>query len=719
MKQVLQELGTGRTLLEDVPEPAAPPGSLRILTRRSLISAGTERMLVEFGRSGWLERARQQPDRVRQVIGKARTDGVAATIDAVRSKLEETLPLGYCNVGEIEAALPASGFARGERVVSNGPHAEVVAVPVNLCARIPERVTDDAAAFAVPGAIALQGLRLAQPTLGESFAVTGLGLIGLMTVQLLRANGCRVLGIDPDPARTALARRFGAQTVELGDGGDASAAAQEFSRGRGMDGVLIGAATTSDEPVSQAARMCRKRGRIVLVGVAGLRLNRAEFYEKELSFQVSCSYGPGRHDPQYEQGGHDYPYGFVRWTGQRNFEAVLELLAAEALDVLPLISHRFPLADAPRAYDLLADGGEPQLGILIEYPRREPGRQAASVIRLTETRPHPAVGEAVVSVVGAGNYAARVLVPDLARAGARLLGIASRSGVTAARLGRKYGFGEVSTDAAALIADERSNAVVIATRHDSHASFVVQALRAGKHVLVEKPLAIDSAQIDAIESAWRQAPAERRPLLMVGFNRRFAPHVLRMKSLLQPLAGPKAFVVTVNAGALPAGHWAHATEIGGGRIIGEGCHFIDLLRFLAGAPIERWTLAAAGAATGVAHDDIATITLRFVDGSIGTLHYLANGYAGFPKERVEAFCGGRVLQLDNFRTLRAYGWSGFKSLRLWRQDKGQAGCVAAFIEAVRSGCAAPIPFEELLEVSRVTVALGEAARSGRRSECSP
>jgi len=463
--------------------------------------------------------------------------------------------------------------------------------------------------------------------------------------------------------------------------------------------------------------MCRKRGRIVLVGVAGLKLNRAEFYEKELSFQVSCSYGPGRYDPEYEQGGRDYPYGLVRWTGQRNFEAVLELLACGTLDVQPLITHRFALSEAQRAYDLLANSGQPQLGILIEYPRREPGRAAETMIRLPEMRGRVAVHEPVVSVVGAGNYAARVLVPGLARGGARLLGIASRSGVTAARLGRKYGFGEVSTDAGALINDARTNAVVIATRHDTHATFVVQALAAGKNVLVEKPLATTTVQIDTIESAWRQLPAGRRPLLMVGFNRRFAPHVLRMKSLLQPLAGPKTLIITVNAGALPAGHWTYDTDIGGGRIIGEACHFIDLLRFLAGAPIEHWDLATAGGAR--VHEDIATVTLKFADGSIGTLHYLANGNAAYPKERVEAFCGGRVLQLDNFRTLRGYGFGGFRSLRLWRQDKGQSACVAAFLAAVHEGGGMPIPIEELLEVSRVTVAVGDAARSGRRNECSP
>ena len=708
MRQVLQELGSGRTILAEVPEPATPQGSLRIVTRRSLISSGTERMLVEFARAGWLERARQQPDRVRHVLGKARTDGVAATYEAVSSKLDQALPLGYCNVGEVSAVTITTDFAVGDRVVSAAAHAEVVAVPANLCARIPAGVPDDAAAFTVIGAIGLQGVRLAAPTLGEAFVVTGLGLIGLITVQLLRANGCRVLGIDPDPAKTALARGFGATTVELGRGEDPLAAAEEFTRGRGVDGVLITAATTSDEPVSQAARMCRKRGRIVLVGVAGLQLNRADFYEKELTFQVSCSYGPGRYDPHYEQGGHDYPFGFVRWTEQRNFDAILELMASHKLDVQPLVSHRFPLADAPRAYDLLAADSEPHLGILLEYADYDVSRPARRTIHVAAV-PQAPVADPVVAVIGAGNHAARMLVPALARTGVRLLSIAANTGVSAARIGRKYGFAEVTTDVAAVIADPRVGCVVIATRHDSHASLVKQALEAGKHVFVEKPLGLTASELDGIEAAWRSAPAEHRPLLMVGFNRRFAPQVVRMRELLQSCAAPKAFIVTINAGAIAANHWTQVTEMGGGRIIGEACHFVDLLRFLAGAPVAAWHVTTLGGSAGV-HDDKATITLRFANGSFGTLHYLANGHASFPKERIEAFCAGRILQLDNFRRLRGYGWSGFRSMRLWRQDKGQNACIGAFIDAIRRGQAAPIPFDELLEVSRIAVELGEAAR---------
>lgn len=668
-------------------------------------------MLVEFGRASMLSKVRQQPEKVRQVLDKVRTDGLLTTIEAVRSKLDMALPLGYCNVGVVNAAGAGSGFAVGDRVVSNGQHAEVVAVPRNLCALIPDDVDDETAAFTVLGAIGLQGVRLAAPTLGESFVVIGLGLIGLITVQILRANGCRVLGIDFDPGKTALARQFGATTVELGQGEDPLAAAETFSRGLGVDGVLITAATQSNDPVTQAARMCRKRGRIVLIGVAGLQLNRADFFAKELSFQVSCSYGPGRYDPAYEDQGHDYPFGFVRWTERRNFEAVLDLMATGAIDLKPLISHRFDLDDVAKAYDMLATNTEPYLGILIRYPA------AADAVLLRQVKladaPPLAASEPSVAFVGAGNYASRTLAPAFVAAGARLYGVASSGGVTASQLGRQHRFAVASTDSSALIRDPLVNTVVVATQHDSHARFVQEALAAGKHVFVEKPLATTSEDIDAIEAAGRSEPAAGRPLVMVGFNRRFAPHTVRMKALLDSVAGPKTLICTINAGAIPADHWTQDSKIGGGRIIGEGCHFIDLMRFLVGASIESWYVARIGG-PGVV-DDKATITLTFADGSVGTLHYFANGHASFPKERIEAFCNGRSLHLDNFRRLQGHGWKGFDKLNLWRQDKGQAACVAAFAAAIRSGGPSPIPFEELLEVGRATIAIGEAARQNRRT----
>ncbi len=713
MRQVLQALSTGATTVGDVPAPATPRGGLLVATRRSLISAGTERMLVDFGRAGWLEKARQQPEKVRQVWDKVRTDGLLATLEAVRSKLDQPLPLGYCNVGTVaDVGADVTGFSVGDRVVSNGSHAEFVAVPGNLCVRVPDQVTDDEAVFTVLGAIALQGVRLAEPTLGECFAVTGLGLIGLIAVQVLRGNGCRVIGIDPDPARTAMAARFGAEVIDLARGEDPLAVAESFSRGRGLDGVLITAATKSSEPVSQAARMSRKRGRIVLVGVTGLELSRADFYEKELTFQVSCSYGPGRYDPSYEQGGHDYPAGFVRWTEQRNFEAVLDMMAAGSLDVKPLITHRFRIDDAPAAYDLLATGSESSLGILLEYSRDDSARSQVRAIEITGSATRRAAGAVPnVAFIGAGNYAGRVLIPAFAANGVQLRGIASSAGLTAAHYGRKFGFERASTDADTLIGADDVDVVVVATRHDSHAKFMLRALQAGKHVFVEKPLAISAAEIDAIYELWTSIPNGQRPNVLVGFNRRFAPHIVRMKELLGSVREPKSIVVTVNAGAIPGLHWTQDPSVGGGRIIGEGCHFVDLVRFLVGHPIIDARVQALGGAVRPVSDDKVAITLAFGDGSWGTIHYLANGHRAFPKERVEVFCAGRILQLENFRRLRGYGWPGFRSMNLWRQDKGQKACVKAFVEGVRTGAPSPIPFDEIIEVARVTVALGEAARA--------
>lgn len=709
MLQILQHLKTGATELADVPCPRAGSGQLLIRTSRTVISAGTERMLVDFGKAGFVDKARQQPDKVRMVIDKIRTDGLAPTVAAVRNKLDQPLALGYCNAGVIVECGPGvSGFTPGDRVACNGKHAEMVSVPVNLCAGIPDAVTDEQAAFTVIGAIALQGIRLAQPTLGESVVVTGLGLIGQLAVQLLRANGCRVLGIDTDPARCDLAKRFGADTVNLSSGDDPVAAAERFSRGQGVDAVIVTAATRSSEPMHQAALMCRKRGRIVLVGVTGLELSRDDFYKKELSFQVSCSYGPGRYDPAYEDQGHDYPIGFVRWTEQRNFEAVLDMMADGRLDVAPLVSHRFTLADADRAYEVVG-GSEPSMGILLEYPSRTERSDEVlrtSRVSLKTPRTTTAVGAPKVACIGSGNYATAVLIPAFKAAGAALGTVVSNAGVTAVHAGRKHGFDEASTNAGAVFTDAATDIVVITTRHDSHQRLVVQALDAGKHVFVEKPLCLTSNELTGIEAALEQATTRgSSPLLMVGFNRRFAPQVQKMKALLSGVTTPKSFVMTVNAGAIPADHWTQDPAVGGGRIVGEACHFIDLLRFLAGSRIVSHTRTGMDDTTG----DTVSLQLTFADGSIGTIHYFANGSKRLAKERLEVFTSGRVLQLDNFKRLIGFGWPGFRKMHLWRQDKGQTHCAKAFIDAVRNGGTSPIPLDEILEVSRVSIEL-QAAR---------
>jgi predicted dehydrogenase/threonine dehydrogenase-like Zn-dependent dehydrogenase len=708
MKQILQSLKTGTTEVADVPCPSVRGGQLLIRSTRTLVSVGTERMMVEFGKAGWIEKARQQPDKVRMVLDKIKTDGLLPTFESVMNKLDQPLPLGYCNVGRVlEAGRGVGGFEVGDRVVSNGKHAEAVSVPVNLCARVPDGVSDDEAAFTVLGAIALQGIRLVQPTLGEVVVVTGLGLIGLVTVQLLRAHGCRVIGLDFDPAKLELARSFGAETVNLSAGEDPVAAAQAMTRGRGVDGVIITASTKSNEPVHQAALMCRKRGRIVLVGVTGLELSRADFYEKELTFQVSCSYGPGRYDPNYEDKGNDYPVGFVRWTEQRNFEAVLDMMADGRLDVKPLISHRFAIGDAERAYELVGGAG-PSLGILLEY-EQSPAR-AESAVRAQTVQVNPrGSGTATVAFIGSGNYSTAVLIPAFRAAGARMKTVASAGGVTGLHAARKFGFECTTTDTDSVLADPEIDAVVITTRHDSHASMVCRALRAGKGVFVEKPLALRREEVAEVARAHAEAcAAGRAPVLMVGFNRRFAPQVQRIARLLEGASGPKSFVMTVNAGAIPAEHWTQDPESGGGRIVGEGCHFIDLIRHLAGSRVRAIDVCTMDAPTR----DTVSIQMSFEDGSIGTVHYFANGPKAFPKERLEVFASGRVLQLDNFRKLRGFAWPGFRKMNLWSQDKGQKACAKAFVDAVAGRSGAPIPLEQVLEVADLSIQAAELGRTG-------
>ncbi|WP_394242065.1 bi-domain-containing oxidoreductase [Halopseudomonas laoshanensis] len=711
MKQVLQDMGRGETTLTASPAPYVTSTSVLVNSVCTLISAGTERMLVGFGKASYLEKARQQPEKVKMVLEKVQTDGLMTTIDAVQSKLAQPLPLGYCNVGVVaEVGKNAGSFQIGDRVVSNGPHADVVRVSKNLCARIPDEVTDEEASFVVVASIGLQGIRLAAPTLGESFVVTGVGLIGLLTVQLLRAHGCRVLAIDFDDSKLELAKSFGAEICNPGKGEDPVAAGMAFSRGVGVDGVIITASTKASDPVTQAARMSRKRGRIVLVGVTGLELNRADFYEKELTFQVSCSYGPGRYDPCYEDHGQDYPIAFVRWTEQRNFEAVLDMMSSGQMDVKPLITHRFEFEDAPKAYNLLTTD-KTALGILLKYSSELSTRHVTTV-KLSGGRAISNAHKPVVGFVGAGNYASRVLIPAFKAAGAQLHTIATSGGINGVVHGEKTGFAEATTDTKGMIDNMAINTIAIVTRHNTHSSFVSAALRAGKNVFVEKPLAITLDELADVESSYQAAQADGGVHLMVGFNRRFSPHVQKMKTLLASVKEPKSFIMTMNAGVIPEDHWTQDNIVGGGRIIGEACHFIDLMRFLAGSEIVSVQARRMGDTETVAiTEDKATITLGFADGSFGTILYLANGAASFPKERVEVFSAGRVLQLDNFRKLKGYGWAGFKKMNLWKQDKGQNACAAAFLGAIENGRPSPISVDEIFEVTRVTIEAAELLRS--------
>jgi predicted dehydrogenase/threonine dehydrogenase-like Zn-dependent dehydrogenase len=701
MKQILQSLKDGSTEVAEVPVPKVSSGSLLIKTSNTLVSAGTERMLVEFGKAGWIERARKQPDKVKMVLEKIQSDGLKPTMEKVFDHLDKPLPLGYCNVGQIaEIGSGVMGFTIGERVVSNGKHAEVVDVPLNLCAKVPEKVSDEEASFTVLGAVALQGIRLVKPTLGESVVVTGLGLVGLMTVQLLRANGCRVLGLDYDKEKLALAKSFGAEVVNLNQE-DPLTIAKNFSRDRGVDAVIITAATTSDEPIHQAALMCRKRGRIVLVGVTGLNLSRDDFFKKELTFQVSSSYGPGRYDPNYEEKGQDYPVGFVRWTEQRNFEAVLDMMMSGSLNVKKLISHRFDILEAKKAYDIVG-GLEKSLGILITYPGIKIDKNSRNVFLLSKEEKKIIINKGNkkirVSFLGSGNYATSVLIPAFKYANVELRTIASNTGVSGTHTGRKYGFFETTTESEKLFDHTNNDALVIVTKHNSHANFVLKALEIKKNIFVEKPLCLNLEELNKIEATYSSAN-----ILMVGFNRRFAPQVQKIKNLLKNINSPISMIMTVNAGNIPKDHWTQDLEIGGGRIIGEVCHFIDLLRFLAGKIITNYEIQFMDSST----KDTVNIQLSFADGSLGNIHYYANGSKSFPKERLEVFAEGGVLQLDNYQKLKGFGWPGFKKMNLWTQDKGQKACVKAFVDSISNDKESPIPIEEIFEISRISINLAK------------
>ena len=710
MKQIFQNLSDGVTSIVDVPCPKNTKSHILIATRKTVVSAGTERMLVNFGKASYINKAKQQPDKVKMVLNKIVTDGLMTTIDAVKSKLDQPLQLGYCNAGVILES-NIDGFEPGDRVVSNGNHAEVVRVPKNLCVKIPDNVDDESAAFTVLGAIGLQGIRLIRPTLGECFVVTGLGLIGLLSVQMLRANGCRVLGIDFDSKKCGMARKFGAETVDLSKGEDPILSAQRFSRGSGVDGVLITAASQSDEVMHQAAEMCRKRGRIVLVGMVGLNLRRDDFFKKEITFQVSASYGPGRYDSFYEEEGNDYPIGFVRWTEQRNFEAVLDMMSSGLLDVKSVITHRYSIENALEAYTLLDNPDA--LGIVLNYSNQNQKVLTKSKVELNgQTSKVMNSTTPCVGFIGAGNYASRTLISAFKDAGAVLDTLVTSGGISAVHHGNKNRFSFASTDVNDLWSNDRINTVSIVTRHDAHAQQVVDALKSGKNVFVEKPLALTLDELDVIDKAYHEANQSNTIRLMVGFNRRYAPHVVKMKELLSGHRSPKSIIMTVNAGAIPSEHWVQNSLIGGGRIIGEGCHFVDLMRHLIGYKIKCFTATMMGNMPGVeVRDDKASITLSFEDGSFGTIHYLANGGSAFPKERIEVFCDDAVLQMDNYRVLKGYGWSGFKTMKLFKQDKGQKACAKAFIDSIVNGKESPVSYEEIMESSRISIEVANSLRN--------
>ena len=723
MKQILQNYKTGEVSVADVPPPIAQRGRVLVRTAASLISAGTERMAVELGRKSLLGKARERPDLVRQVIQKAQREGLMNTLTAVQTKLNAANALGYSAAGVvIGAGDDVTAFSAGDRVACAGAgfasHAEVLSVPKNLCVRLPDAVGFEAAAFGTLGAIALQGVRLAEPTLGESVVVIGLGLLGQLTVQLLKANGCRVFGVDLDASKVELARTLGADDGCV-SGGETLNAVMEWSRGRGADAVLITAATSSDQPIELAGEMSRLKGRVVAVGLVGMRVPRKIYYERELTLKVSMSYGPGRYDPEYEERGHDYPFAYVRWTEGRNIEAFLDLVAAGSVRIAPLITHRFAIADGERAYNLIAgETKEPYLGVVLGYDTE---RELVRSIERRESETYAAReqartagAEVRVGMIGAGSYAQKFLLPNFKANGAAFHSIATASGISAHGIGDKYDFARVVASAEDVITDAAANLIVIATRHDSHAALARRALEEGRHVFVEKPLALDDEELDGVLGAARASSGQ----LLVGYNRRFSPHARACAESFAARRTPLSILYRVNAGRIARTHWIQDPREGGGRIVGEVCHFIDLMHFLTGAVATRvYAESVTSRNEEIVEEDSVLITLRFSDGSNGQIAYLSEGDRALPKERIEIFGGGKTFVIEDFRSATLYERGRERSrTKLRAQDKGQAAEVRALCAMVRENAPAPIALHDLAATTRATFRIRDSLRTGQAME---
>lgn len=700
MKQIIQDLSSGETILENVPAPMVRRGAVLVRTRRSLVSLGTERMLVEFGKASYLEKVRQQPEKVKQVMDKIKTDGLRPTLEAVFRKLGEPLPLGYCNVGEVIAVgAGVTDFKIGDRVASNGHHAEIVCVSQNLVAKIPDNVTYDHAAFTVIGAIGLQGIRLIHPTFGETIVVTGLGLIGLISGQLLLANGCRVIGLDYDEKKVALAKSFGIDAYTTGGDTNPVTLVESLTHGIGADGVLITASSKSNEVISQAAGMCRKKGRIVLVGVVGLDINRSDFFKKELSFQVSCSYGPGRYDENYEEKGHDYPIGYVRWTEKRNFEAVLTAIEKDQIQVESLITDRVKLDDYRQIYDNMSQSKS--IASLLVY--EEEGNQALQTQVVLNDMGFSGL-KGVLGIIGAGNFTGSTILPMLKKVNAKVKTIASSKGLSGTTLAKKFGVALSTTDYRSILADRDIDAVIITTRHNAHARQVIESLQAGKHVFVEKPLALTMEELDEIDLVKKGSDKT----LTVGFNRRFSPFILDARKQLGESDVPINVIAIMNAGFIPQDVWVQDTEVGGGRIIGEACHLIDLITSLTGSLVESVVMNAMGNHPSE-NTDNASILLQYKNGSTGTIHYFSNGSKSYSKERIEIYSQNRTIIIDNFR--KSY-YHGFKSSGMSRtQDKGHFEQFKLFTDRLKNGGPPIIPYEEIINTSRTAIAAVASLKS--------
>ena len=702
MKQILQSFKTGKTELVELPSPVVKTGQILIKTTRSLVSLGTERMLVEFGKASLIQKARQQPDKVKIVLDKIKTEGLMPTIETVFNKLEQPLPLGYCNVGEVIAVgKSVTDFKIGDRVASNGQHAEFVSIPQNLVAHIPDNISDNEAVFTVIGAVGLQGIRLMNPTMGETVVVIGLGLIGLLSAEMLIANGCKVIGYDLDDNKVAIAEEKGVIAFNPLKGNDPVKTVLNNTNNIGSDAVLITASAKNNDIISQAAQMSRKRGRITLVGVIGLDISRAEFYEKELSFQVSCSYGPGRYDDDYEMKGIDYPLPFVRWTEKRNFETVLQLISSGKLKVKNLISEVVLLKDFNEIYGEI--GASKSIASLIRYNKKS---KVENTIIVNKKKFNPSKG--VIGIIGAGNFTKMTLLPALKNIDAQIKHIVSSGGVNGTALSKKYNIAQSTTDYDLVLSDRDVDLVMITTRHNLHSNMVIKALERGKHVFVEKPLALNIKDLELIEESYKKNNGS----LMIGFNRRFSPHIQKIKSLLGD--SPMNIVATMNAGLIPPEVWVHDMEVGGGRIIGEACHYLDLMVFLSGSKIKAVCMNALGK-NPAENTDNASILVKMENGSTGVVNYFANGSKSYAKERLEVFSQEKTLIMDNFIKTTGYGTKGFSKLKT-KLDKGHKAQFNLILEKIKDGDVTLIPYEELINVTKASFAAIQSLKDGKWSK---
>jgi predicted dehydrogenase/threonine dehydrogenase-like Zn-dependent dehydrogenase len=713
MKQVTQNNRTGEIKVYNVPPPIVKAGYVLVRTRYSVISAGTERASVASHKTSLLERSRKNPELAKMIFEQLRQYGLITTYKRVQGRLNALISMGYSAAGTVVAAgAGVEEFRPGDRVACAGAghanHAEYILVPKNLCAKVPEKVALEEAAYTTVGSIALQGVRQAAMTLGETAIVIGLGLIGQITVQLLKANGCAVAGIDLDAKIAKLAKSSGADLVLHRHHDDVKKVVNALTGGIGADAVIITAASKSNDPVQLAGEICRERGRVILVGDVGLHLPRGPYYAKELEFRMSRSYGPGRYDPSYEEKGHDYPVGYVRWTENRNMQEFLRLLAECKIDVRKLTTHRFSIDDAEAAYDLVSGKSNAEkraVGIVLEYGEEQ--REEAAKKEVTRNLIEASKSPLNIGFIGAGTFAQSLLLPSIRSfAGARLTSVCNANGLSAMNIARQFGFQFATTNVEEVFGNSNIGTIFIATRHNLHASLVEAALRSGKNVFVEKPLALSEGELENIIQLYRKSGKKNRKILLVGFNRRFAPFVLQAKEFFSNAIEPFVVQYRINAGRIPRTHWTRDPLEGGGRIIGEVCHFVDLIQDLSSSvPVQVLAVPLGRQGYISQDDDSVCVTIRFENGSVGTINYLANGDSSVPKEHIEIFSTGRTAIIDNFKTLTLYQQGAVKRFRRFSIDKGHRDEVHRFLSVVRDGGSSPIEFESVVAATRTTFAI--------------